>query len=96
MANYSEKPLDLYNKLDKIYNIRSGVAHGESRGDSLEKARDARKYLSRAIFNITMLCNRGKLPCKADNDKSLEMAVSLQRLIITNSSLINDWIRKQY
>jgi hypothetical protein len=57
--------------------------------------RDARMYLSKAVFNIALLCDKGKLPCKDEKSKTLKMAESLQRLIITKSSLINDWIRKQ-
>ena len=96
LANDSEKLFDLYEKLGKIYNMRSGSAHGETRGETLEDARDARIYLSKAIFNIAMLCDKDKLPCKDRNQNPLEMAASLQKLIITKSSLISDWIRKQY
>jgi hypothetical protein len=94
LSNDSEKTLELYKKLGKIYDMRSGAAHGESRGESLGNARDARMYLSRAIFKISELCDKGKLPCK-EKEETLDMAKSLQRLIISKSSLINAWIESQ-
>ena len=92
LSNDNEKTLALYKKLGIIYKMRSGAAHGESKGESLENARDARMYLSRAIFKISELCDKGKLPCK---EKGITLATSLQRLIISKSSLINACIESQ-
>lgn len=86
LANERETTSDVFNILDKLYNKRSRAAHGTSGDESFENAMKARRYLSRAIFNIAKLYEKREL---LDKD-------NLQKLIIKKSSLINDWIREQY
>ncbi len=100
LADKTITNLSLFETLKVIYGLRSGAAHGEKEGkDQIalnRNAVDARKYLARAIYNISRLCHKGLLPIKNENGKALGLNESLQRLIITKSSSISDWIERQY